>query len=196
MIDIQQVWLSEDAVWVRTADGREAYERLSDYPRLKNADRRQLEVFETDGFGISWPELDEYLSFECFFKQKQKNVLYERFMSFPELNASAVARRTGKMASGKSLTGHVAAFVAYAIFGFNIIVCKDLTGGQLIPPLGIFTLRSVFAGVMFWIVSLFLPHEKVERKDYIRIFAARGFEQKILFDNFSLEKTFRYHRPS
>lgn len=95
MIDIQQVWLSEDAVWVRTADGREAYERFSDYPRLKNADRRQLEAFETDGFGISWPELDEDLSFECFFKQKQKNVLYEIFMSFPELNASAVARRTG-----------------------------------------------------------------------------------------------------
>lgn len=71
-----------------------------------------------------------------------------------------------------SLIGHAAAFVAYAIFGFNIIVCKDLTSGHLIPPLGIFTLRSIVAGGLFWIVSLFLPKEKIDKKDYIRIFAA------------------------
>ena len=71
-----------------------------------------------------------------------------------------------------SITGHLSAFIAYAIFGFNIIVCKDLTSGNLIPPLGIFTLRSLVAGALFWIVSLFLPKEKVDRKDYIRIFAA------------------------
>ena len=71
-----------------------------------------------------------------------------------------------------SITGHLSAFIAYAIFGFNIIVCKDLTSGHLIPPLGIFTLRSLVAGALFWIVSLFLPKEKVDRKDYIRIFAA------------------------
>lgn len=73
---------------------------------------------------------------------------------------------------GGSITGHISAFTAYAIFGFNIIVCKDLTSGGLIPPLGIFTLRSLIAGALFWIVSLFLPSEKVDRKDYIRIFAA------------------------
>lgn len=71
-----------------------------------------------------------------------------------------------------SITGHLSAFIAYAIFGFNIIVCKDLTSGHLIPPLGIFTLRSLVAGALFWIVSLFLPREKVEKRDYIRIFAA------------------------
>lgn len=71
-----------------------------------------------------------------------------------------------------SIIGHAAALVAYAIFGFNIIVCKDLTSGHLIPPLGIFTLRSVVAGSLFWITSAFLPKEKVDRKDYIRIFAA------------------------
>ena len=49
------------------------------------------------------------------------------------------------MTTKDTVTGHAAAFVAYAIFGFNIIVCKDLTGGDMIPPLGIFTLRSVVA---------------------------------------------------
>jgi drug/metabolite transporter (DMT)-like permease len=76
------------------------------------------------------------------------------------------------MKSRDSILGHGAALAAYAIFGFNIIVCKDLTSGGLIPPLGIFTLRSLAAGALFWIVSLFLPSEKIERKDYIKIFSA------------------------
>lgn len=76
------------------------------------------------------------------------------------------------MINKESAFGHIAAFIAYAIFGFNIIVCKDLTSGGLIPPLGIFTLRSLIAGGLFWLVSLFLPEEKVDRKDYIKIFAA------------------------
>ena len=72
----------------------------------------------------------------------------------------------------RTIPGHIAAFVAYAIFGFNIIVCKDLTSDGLIPPLGIFTLRSLIAGALFWIVSSFKPQEKIDRKDYISIFAA------------------------
>ena len=71
-----------------------------------------------------------------------------------------------------SPVGHLACLTAYAIFGFNIIICKDLTDSQLIPPLALFCLRSIGAGSLFWLLSLFLPTEKVERKDYIRIFAA------------------------
>ena len=72
----------------------------------------------------------------------------------------------------QSIAGHLTCFLAYAIFGFNIIVCKDLTAGRLISPLAIFCLRSVGAGALFWIISLFAPKEKVEKKDYLRIFAA------------------------
>ena len=72
----------------------------------------------------------------------------------------------------QTLVGHLACFMAYAIFGFNIIVCKDLTAGQLISPLAIFCLRSLGAGALFWLISLFAPKEKVEKKDYVRIFAA------------------------
>ena len=72
----------------------------------------------------------------------------------------------------QSVVGHLACFVAYAIFGFNIIVCKDLTAGRLISPLTIFCLRSMGAGALFWIISLFAPKEKVDRKDYVKIFAA------------------------
>lgn len=76
------------------------------------------------------------------------------------------------MPQRQSILGHLAGFIAYAIFGFNIIVCKDLTSDGLIPPLGIFTLRSLGAGVLFWLISLFMPHEKVDKKDFPKIFIA------------------------
>ena len=76
------------------------------------------------------------------------------------------------MLNKNTISGHLAAFTAYAIFGFNIIVCKDLTSGHLIPPLGIFTIRSIIAGTLFWLVSAFMPKERIEKTDYIRIFAA------------------------
>ena len=71
-----------------------------------------------------------------------------------------------------SIIGHLSCLIAYSIFGFNIIVCKDLTSDGLISPLGIFTLRALGAGALFWIISSFLPAEKVERNDLPKIFAA------------------------
>lgn len=76
------------------------------------------------------------------------------------------------MKQNLSLLGHLACFVAYAIFGFNIIVCKDLTSGHLLSPLTIFCLRAMGAGGLFWLISLFMPQEKVDKKDYLKIFAA------------------------
>ena len=68
--------------------------------------------------------------------------------------------------------GNLACFIAYAIFGINIIVCKDLTSSRLISPLALFCLRSLGAGSLFWIISCFLPKEKVEKKDYGKIMMA------------------------
>ena len=68
--------------------------------------------------------------------------------------------------------GHLACFIAYAIFGINIIVCKDLTSSRLISPIALFCLRSLGAGSLFWIISSFLPKEKVEKKDYVKIMMA------------------------
>lgn len=76
------------------------------------------------------------------------------------------------MEKDSRLAGHMACFTAYAIFGVNIIVCKDLTGGHLISPIALFTLRSLGAGALFWILSLLGPREKVDQKDYIKIFLA------------------------
>ena len=68
--------------------------------------------------------------------------------------------------------GHLACFIAYAIFGINIIVCKDLTSSRLISPIALFGLRSLGAGLLFWLISCFLPKEKVDKKDFGKILMA------------------------
>ena len=95
MITIDNIWLTDDAVWIRTSDGREAYELFDDFPRLKYASPRQRANYTTDEYGINWPEIDEDLSFEGFFHQKKQNELQKLFIEHPELNASAIARRMG-----------------------------------------------------------------------------------------------------
>lgn len=95
MMTIEKVWITNSAVWVRTADGREACELFSDYPRLKFATQAQRENYTTDAFGIHWEDIDEDLCFDNFFSKKSANTLYELFMAHPEINASAVARRLG-----------------------------------------------------------------------------------------------------
>lgn len=42
----------------------------------------------------------------------------------------------------------------------------------MISPLAIFTLRAIGAGSLFWLLSLFMPKEKVDIKDMPKIFAA------------------------
>ena len=92
---IEKIWITDTAVWIRTADGREACEKFSDYPRLKHATQSQRENYSSDAFGIHWEEIDEDLCFEGFFRKKNTNTLYDLFMAHPEINASAIARRLG-----------------------------------------------------------------------------------------------------
>lgn len=68
--------------------------------------------------------------------------------------------------------GHISVLCAYLIFAINIIVCKDLSNAGYISPLCIFCFRSAGATLLFWIVSLFVPKEKVCLKDLMKIFIA------------------------
>ena len=92
---VSRLWTTEKALYVQRPDGKTAREFYSDYPRLACATRQERESFVVDEDGLHWPELDEDLSFEGFFTPKERTVLYDIFMSHPELNASAVARRMG-----------------------------------------------------------------------------------------------------
>lgn len=95
MEKIEKIWLTDDAVWIRTADGKEACENFNDYPRLRYATREQRADFEADEYGLHWEEIDEDLSFEGFFENHETTQLYKVFMAHPELNVSAIARRLG-----------------------------------------------------------------------------------------------------
>jgi hypothetical protein len=95
MIAVKKIWITDSAVWIKTADGREACEKFSDYPRLRYATQQQREKYTADAFGIRWEEIDEDLSYEGFFRSKPTNTLYDLFMAHPEINASAIARRLG-----------------------------------------------------------------------------------------------------
>ena len=95
MEKIEKIWLMEDAVWIKTADGREACEKFDDYPRLRYATSEQRANYTADSWGIRWEEIDEDLSFEGFFNKQPTTELYKLFMAHPELNVSAIARRMG-----------------------------------------------------------------------------------------------------
>ena len=95
MITVTKIWLTEDAVWIRTSEGSEACEYFDNYPRLKYATREQRASFIADKYGINWPDVDEDLSFEGFFGLKKQTELQRLFINHPELNVSAIARRMG-----------------------------------------------------------------------------------------------------
>ena len=95
MEKIEKIWLTEDAVWIKTADGREACEKFDDYPRLRYATSEQRANYTADSWGIRWEDIDEDLSFEGFFNKQPTTELYILFMAHPELNVSAIARRMG-----------------------------------------------------------------------------------------------------
>ena len=67
------------------------------------------------------------------------------------------------------LKGHFSIAGAYFIFGLNVVLCKDIANAQAVAPIVLFTLRALGASALFWLGSLFLPKEKVDRKDLPKI---------------------------
>ena len=62
-MNVEKIWLTDTAVWIRTDDGREACELFKDYPRLRYATTEMRNRYEADDFGLHWPDIDEDLSF-------------------------------------------------------------------------------------------------------------------------------------
>lgn len=63
------------------------------------------------------------------------------------------------------LKGHLSIAAAYTIFGLNVVLCKDIANSEAVSPFVLFTLRAIGASAVFWILSLFLPREKVQKGD-------------------------------
>ena len=68
-----------------------------------------------------------------------------------------------------ALKGHLSIAGAYLIFGLNVVLCKDIANAQAVAPIVLFALRALGASALFWLGSLFLPKEKVDRKDLPKI---------------------------
>lgn len=71
------------------------------------------------------------------------------------------------MELSKKQQGNLIMVVVILIFGLNIPVNKYLFSEGLLSPMAMTALRMSFAAIAFWIVSLFLPKEKVEKKDLL-----------------------------
>ena len=72
----------------------------------------------------------------------------------------------------RQLIGHLASFGAYAIFGLNIVFCKDIANQGELSPIFLFTLRAFCAGILFWMLGLFTRREKVPATDLLRMAGA------------------------
>lgn len=97
-IDVTKVWVDENYVHILTSEGMERKEAIDNYERLRTATTEQLQNFEMDNLGIHWPELDEDLSYEGFFKadsMEGKSELYILFKRFPQINVAGIARSLG-----------------------------------------------------------------------------------------------------
>ena len=70
------------------------------------------------------------------------------------------------------LSGHLSTAAAYTIFGLNIVFCKDIANSEVVAPEVLFTLRAIGASALFWLISLFLPKERIEKGDSLKIVAA------------------------
>lgn len=57
--------------------------------------------------------------------------------------------------------------VVMTIFGLNIPINKYFYASGLLTPMAMTLLRMGFAAVAFWLISIFLPKEKVEKKDML-----------------------------
>lgn len=68
----------------------------------------------------------------------------------------------------KKLQGHAAVLTANVIFGLGVPITKLLLD-HWVTPMGYMASRSLLAAIIFWVISLFMPKEKVARKDLVVI---------------------------
>lgn len=95
---ITNLWFENDRIYVINDKGETLYQSLKFYPRLLVASDEQRNNYEFDYFGIRWDAIDEDMSYESFYYDDTKEPvpgIQEAFLSNPELNISAVARRMG-----------------------------------------------------------------------------------------------------
>lgn len=93
----------------------------------------------------------------------------------------------------QQLQGHTAILTANIIFGLHPVVSKSLLSDWM-SPLGLTMSRLLFGAVIFWVIGLFLPREKIAAKDLLLIALAGiiGF----VFTQLALAFSLTYTTPA
>jgi drug/metabolite transporter (DMT)-like permease len=68
-----------------------------------------------------------------------------------------------------------ALFMVQLLYGLNYTIAKTVMNENFIKPFGFVLLRVIGATALFWIISIFLPKQKIEKKDYFQFFVAAIF---------------------
>tara|TARA_R110001583_G_scaffold88622_3_gene229656 strand:+ start:57 stop:950 length:894 start_codon:yes stop_codon:yes gene_type:complete len=91
-----------------------------------------------------------------------------------------------------------ALFMVQLLYGLNYTIAKTVMNENFIKPFGFVLLRVIGATILFWILSLFVPKEKIERKDYLKLMVASlfGVVINMLFFFKGLEYTSPIHASS
>jgi drug/metabolite transporter (DMT)-like permease len=83
----------------------------------------------------------------------------------------------------------VAAVGATIIYGLNHTIAKGVMP-YYVQPFGFIMFRVVGAAILFWIISVFGPKEKIEKKDYLRMLVCAilgmGLNMLVFFKGLSL----------
>jgi len=69
----------------------------------------------------------------------------------------------------------VALFLVQLLYGLNYTFAKTIINENFVQPFAFVILRVGGATILFWLVSLFLPKEKIDKKDFIKFFIAAVF---------------------
>ncbi|MFC0603267.1 DMT family transporter [Winogradskyella pulchriflava] len=91
-----------------------------------------------------------------------------------------------------------ALFMVQLLYGLNYTIAKAVMNENYIKPFGFVLLRVAGATLLFWIMSLFLPKQKIDKKDFIKFFVAAifGVTINMLFFFKGLEYTSPIHASS
>lgn len=69
----------------------------------------------------------------------------------------------------------VAVFLVQLLFGLNYTFIKIVLNGNYVKPFAFVVLRVIGATILFWLLGLFFPSEKIVKKDFIQFFFAAVF---------------------
>ena len=72
-------------------------------------------------------------------------------------------------------TAFIAALAVQLIYGLNYTFANDVIDGEYIAPFGFILLRVIGATILFWLLSLFIPAERIDPKDFKTLFIASIF---------------------